>query len=48
MECRDGHSFNPGHIIKAWTSMFLCLEVLQGAEYKQLSIYSYPQYKLTP
>ena len=48
MECTNGHSFNPGHIIEALTSMFLCLEVIQGAEYKQLSIYSDPDYKLSP
>ena len=38
MQAQDGIVFNPGHMIEALTSMFLCLEVVQGAEYKKLSI----------
>lgn len=34
----NGCSFNPGHMIEGLTSMFLCLEVVQGAEYKLLDI----------
>ena len=31
--CENGHEFNPGHIIEALTSMFLSLEINEGAEY---------------
>ena len=39
MRDKNGESFNPGHMIEALTSMFLCLEVIQGAEYKKMSIH---------
>jgi len=39
MTDEKGHGFNPGHMIEALTSMFLCLEVIQGAEYRKLSVH---------
>lgn len=42
-----GHNFNPGHMIEALTSMFLCLEVVQGAEYKRLSIHHDHDYNVS-
>jgi hypothetical protein len=34
--CSRGHHFNPGHIIEALTSMFLSLEISEGAVYEKL------------
>jgi hypothetical protein len=35
---KNGMSFNPGHIIEALTSMFLSLEICEGATYRKLNI----------
>jgi len=37
--------FNPGHIIEALTSMFLCLETYNGAVYKKMEIEHHMNYK---
>lgn len=42
-----GHCFNPGHMIEALTSMFLSLEVMQGAEYKKLSLHHDHDYNVS-
>jgi hypothetical protein len=44
MNSNDGHNFNPGHIIEALTGMYLALEVVQGAVYKQLDISDFRDY----
>jgi hypothetical protein len=37
-KCNNGHEFNPGHIIEALTSMFLSLEISEGALYEKLNL----------
>jgi len=36
--CENGHHFNPGHVIEALTSMFLSLEINEGAVYERLNL----------
>jgi hypothetical protein len=36
--CEDNNNFNPGHMIEALTSMFLSLEISEGAEYEKLNL----------
>jgi len=42
----DGHDFNPGHMIEALTSMFLSLEICQGAKYQKLDLEHNHNYKI--
>lgn len=39
MNDNTGRGFNPGHMIEALTSMFLSIEVMQGAEFRRLNIH---------
>jgi hypothetical protein len=36
--CDAGFGFNPGHMIEALTSMFLSLEISEGAKYEKLDL----------
>ena len=36
--CENGHHFDPGHMIEALTSMFLSLEISEGAIYAKLNL----------
>ena len=36
--CNKGYDFNPGHMIEALTSMFLALEINEGASYEKLNL----------
>ena len=38
MHDADGCDFNPGHMIEGLISMFLSLEVFQGAKFKYLKL----------
>ena len=42
----DGCSFNPGHMIEGLISMFLSLEVYQGAEFIYLKLIHNEKLKL--
>jgi hypothetical protein len=44
--CEDGHHFDPGHMIEALTSMFLSLEIMEGAVYEKLNLNHNHDYKL--
>jgi len=44
--CDDGHHFDPGHIIEALTSMFLSLEISEGASYEKLNLEHNHNYKI--
>jgi hypothetical protein len=37
-KCNNGHTFDPGHMIEALTSMFLALEINEGAVYEKLQL----------
>jgi hypothetical protein len=36
--CEKGYNFDPGHMIEALTSMFLSLEISEGAVYEKLAL----------
>jgi hypothetical protein len=36
--CNNGINFNPGHMIEALTSMFLSLEISEGAVYEKIQL----------
>jgi hypothetical protein len=42
----DGGKFNPGHMIEALTSMFLSLEINEGAVYEKLDLTHNHDYKI--
>lgn len=42
----DGNNFNPGHMIEALTSMFLSLEINEGAVYEKLNLTHNHDYKI--
>ena len=42
----DGHDFDPGHMIEALTSMFLALEICEGAIYKKMDLEHNHNYKI--
>ena len=44
--CENSHNFNPGHMIEALTSMFLSLEISEGAEYEKLNLIHNHNYKV--
>ena len=44
--CANQHKFNPGHIIEALTSMFLALEICEGAVYEKLYLEHNHKYKI--
>lgn len=44
--CNDGYNFNPGHMIEALTSMFLSLEISEGAKYEKLNLIHNHNYKI--
>jgi len=44
--CANQHKFNPGHIIEALTSMFLALEICEGAVYEKLYLKHNHKYKI--
>jgi hypothetical protein len=37
--CDNGHQFDPGHMIEALTSMFLALEINEGATYEKIKLF---------
>ena len=44
--CENSHNFNPGHMIEALTSMFLSLEISEGAENEKLNLIHNHNYKV--
>jgi hypothetical protein len=43
---KDGRNFNPGHMIEALTSMFLSLEISEGAIYEKLNLEHNHEFKI--
>ena len=44
--CNNGYPFDPGHMIEALTSMFLSLEISEGAVYEKMELTHSDHYKV--